>query len=147
MSATLEAMARAIFKSWFVNFDAVRAIAEGRDAGLPSNIAALFPDAFEESQLGEIPKGWSVASLGELASLEYGKPLKAESRQRGSVPVYGSNGVVGWHNDAMVQGRSEGKPGCGNLGTDGFFSYRYYFLCRCERRVKPAVSVLCVGNS
>ncbi len=67
MSATLEAMARALFKSWFVDFDPVRAKAEGRDPGIPPEIAALFPDSFEDSELGEIPKGWHVGALGEVA--------------------------------------------------------------------------------
>ena len=67
MNETLEAMARALFKSWFVDFDPVRAKAEGRDPGLPSHIADLFPDSFEDSELGEIPKGWRVATLGDVA--------------------------------------------------------------------------------
>jgi len=57
MNETLEAMARALFKSWFVDFDPVRAKAEGRSPGLPKPLADLFPDSFEESELGEIPKG------------------------------------------------------------------------------------------
>jgi type I restriction enzyme S subunit len=60
MNETLEAMARALFNSWFVNFDPVRAKAEGRDPGLPQPLADLFPDSFEDSGLGEIPKGWEV---------------------------------------------------------------------------------------
>ena len=60
MNETLEAMARALFKSWFVDFDPVRAKAEGRDPGLPQPLADLFPDSFEDSELGEIPKGWQV---------------------------------------------------------------------------------------
>jgi type I restriction enzyme, S subunit len=67
MNETLEAMARALFKSWFVDFDPVRAKAEGRDTGLPKHIADLFPDSFEDSELGEIPKGWAVTSVGEVA--------------------------------------------------------------------------------
>jgi hypothetical protein len=55
MNETLEAMARAIFKSWFIDFDPVRANAEGRHPGLPDEISALFPDSFEDSELGEIP--------------------------------------------------------------------------------------------
>jgi type I restriction enzyme S subunit len=58
-------MARAIFKSWFVDFDPVRAKADGRDPGLPRDLAALFPDSFEDSELGEIPKGWEVMPVGE----------------------------------------------------------------------------------
>jgi type I restriction enzyme S subunit len=69
MSETLEAMARALFKSWFVDFDPVRAKAEGRDPGLPKEIADLFPDSFEDSELGEIPRGWDVATLADLAIL------------------------------------------------------------------------------
>ncbi|MBK7977449.1 MAG: restriction endonuclease subunit S [Deltaproteobacteria bacterium] len=67
MNETLEAMARALFKSWFVDFDPVRAKAEGRDLGLPKHLADLFPDSFVDSELGEIPKGWSVRSLDGIA--------------------------------------------------------------------------------
>ena len=71
MNGTLEAMARAIFKSWFVDFDPVRAKAEGRDPGLPKHIAALFPDRFEDSELGEIPAGVGVeASLAILPTIQ-----------------------------------------------------------------------------
>jgi type I restriction enzyme S subunit len=69
MNETLEAMARAIFKSWFVDFDPVRAKAEGRDSGLPKHIADLFPDRFEDSELGEIPTGWQAKSIGDLADV------------------------------------------------------------------------------
>lgn len=65
MNETLEEMARAIFKSWFVDFDPVRAKAEGRDPGLPNHIANLFPDRLEDSELGKIPAGWDVMSIGE----------------------------------------------------------------------------------
>jgi len=67
MNETLEAIARALFKSWFVDFDSVRAKAEGRDPGLPKPFADLFPDSFEDSELGEIPKGWRVGTLGDVA--------------------------------------------------------------------------------
>jgi type I restriction enzyme S subunit len=67
MNETLKAMARALFKSWFVDFDPVRAKAEGRDPDLPEHIADLFPDSFEDSELGEIPKGWEVGALGDVA--------------------------------------------------------------------------------
>ena len=69
MNETLEAMARALFKSWFVDFDPVRAKAEGRDPGLPEALADLFPDSFEDSELGEIPKGWEVKTIGDLAEI------------------------------------------------------------------------------
>jgi type I restriction enzyme S subunit len=76
MSETLEAMARALFKSWFVDFDPVRANAEGRDPGLPQPLADLFPDSFEDSQLGEIPRGWEVKALDEIARFVNGLALQ-----------------------------------------------------------------------
>ncbi len=67
MNETLEAMARALFKSWFVNFDPVRAKAEGRDPGLPKPLADLFPARLVNSELGEIPEGWGIGTLGDVA--------------------------------------------------------------------------------
>ena len=64
MNATLEALARALFKSWFVDFDPVRAKIEGRDTGLPKDIADLFPDRLVDSELGEIPENWEVSEIG-----------------------------------------------------------------------------------
>ncbi|MCY3537070.1 MAG: restriction endonuclease subunit S [Cyanobacteria bacterium MAG IRC4_bin_6] len=104
MNETLEAMAKALFKSWFVDFDPVRAKAEGRSTGLPDEIGALFPDSFEDSELGEIPRGWGVKRLEEYLELAYGKSLPAKSRRPGSVPVYGSGGVVGSHDVALTKG-------------------------------------------
>jgi type I restriction enzyme S subunit len=66
---TLEAMAKALFKSWFVDFDPVRTKAEGRPTGLPGEISDLFPDSFEDSELGEIPSGWEVTTVGEVTDL------------------------------------------------------------------------------
>ncbi len=68
MNATLEAMARALFQSWFVDFDPVRAKLDGRQpAGLDVATAALFPAHFQDSHLGHIPQGWSAVTLGEVA--------------------------------------------------------------------------------
>lgn len=65
-NATLEAIAQALFKSWFVDFDPVRAKAEGREPeGMDAETAALFPSEFEESELGLIPKGWLLGRLGD----------------------------------------------------------------------------------
>jgi type I restriction enzyme S subunit len=78
MNETLEAMARAIFKSWFVDFDPVRAKAEGQQPpGLAPHIADLFPDAFEESELGEIPKGWTITNLGDKVKIVKGRSYKS----------------------------------------------------------------------
>jgi type I restriction enzyme, S subunit len=78
MNETLEAMARALFKSWFVDFDPVHAKAAGRDPSLPKQIADLFPDSFEESELGEVPWGWEVKELGELIETVKGHSYKSE---------------------------------------------------------------------
>ena len=69
MNATLEAMARGLFQSWFVDFDPVRAKMAGRDPGLPKEIADLFPDRLVDSELGPIPEGWSLGQLDDVASL------------------------------------------------------------------------------
>ncbi|MHB8398140.1 MAG: restriction endonuclease subunit S [Candidatus Limnocylindrales bacterium] len=68
MNETLEAIARALFKSWFVDFDPVRAKSEGRDPGLPPHLADLFPDSFEDSELGEMPKGWRIGRFGDVVA-------------------------------------------------------------------------------
>ncbi len=74
MNATLEAMARALFQSWFVDFDPVRAKSEGRQPeGMDAQTAALFPAEFEESELGMIPKGWEVKTVGDIGDVICGK--------------------------------------------------------------------------
>ena len=73
MNETLEAMARALFKSWFVDFDPVRAKMKGRDTGLPQDIADLFPDRLVDSEMGEIPEGWEVKSLKDCMNLTMGQ--------------------------------------------------------------------------
>jgi type I restriction enzyme S subunit len=79
---TLEAMAKALFKSWFVDFDPVRAKVEGRPTGLPAEIGDLFPDSFEDSELGEIPSGWRVgtiaSSVGEVFDGPHATPKEAD---------------------------------------------------------------------
>ena len=106
-----------MFKSWFVDFDPVRAKMEGRDPGLPQHLADLFPDRMVDSELGEIPEGWKVKALDELIELAYGKALREQDRRPGIVPVYGSNGQVGWHDEKLVNG-----PGIivGRKGNPGF---------------------------
>jgi len=117
MNATMETMARAMFQSWFVDFDPVRAKLDGREpGGMDPDTAALFPETFEESALGHVPNGWEVKALGEVFELAYGKPLKAEARKHGSVCVYGANGPVGWHDEKLVSGPGivvgrKGNPG------------------------------------
>jgi len=85
MNIALEAIARTIFKSWFVDFDPVRAKAEGREPeGMDADTAALFPSEFQESELGRIPRGWSTTTIKELASnIQYGFTTSANSQDVG----------------------------------------------------------------
>ena len=76
MNETLESMARALFKSWFIDFDPVRAKMAGRDPGLPQHIADLFPDRLVDSELGDIPEGWEVKPLDEIAHFQNGLALQ-----------------------------------------------------------------------
>ena len=102
-NATLEAIAQALFKSWFVDFDPVRAKQQGlAPTGMDEATAALFPDSFEESALGPVPRAWGTGKVEDLLELAYGKALKAADRVAGDVPVYGSGGVIGLHNCALV---------------------------------------------
>ena len=95
MNETLEAMAQALFQSWFVDFDPVRAKMEGHDTGLPKDVADLFPDRLTDSEHGEIPEGWKAMSLGECYNLTMGQ----------SPPGNTYNG----HNDGLpfFQGRTD----------------------------------------
>ena len=75
----LEQIAQTIFKSWFVDFDPVRAKQEGRmPEGMDEEIAALFPDSFEESELGMVPRGWLPSSIYEVCSVIYGAPFASK---------------------------------------------------------------------
>jgi type I restriction enzyme S subunit len=69
LNQTLEAMTRSLFTSWFVNFDPTRAKASGRNPGSSKALLDLFPDSLEDSELGEIPRGWEVRAIGELATV------------------------------------------------------------------------------
>ena len=90
MSETLEAMARALFKAWFVDFEPVRAKMEGRWQrgqslpGLPAHLYDLFPDRLVDSELGEIPEGWRVARLGDFVVTIKGRSYKSEELVEGS---------------------------------------------------------------
>ena len=88
---TLEAMAKALFKSWFVDFDPVRAKAEGRPTGLPAEISDLFPDSFEDSELGEIPSGWEIKAISNLCQSisSGGTPSRKNSE-------YWIGGTISW---------------------------------------------------
>ncbi|GAB7508691.1 hypothetical protein Bwad005_13020 [Bilophila wadsworthia] len=99
-NATLEAMAQAIFKDWFVDFGPVHAKMEGRQPeGMSREIADLFPDRLDDE--GK-PEGWEWKTLDSILELCYGKALKASERIPGKTPVYGSGGITGYHNQALV---------------------------------------------
>ena len=126
-NATLEALAQALFKSWFVDFDPVRAKMEGRmPEGMDEATAALFPDSFEETELGEVPRGWHPTRLDSFIELVYGKALKAEVRRPGTVPVYGSGGLTGWHDEALVNGQSIVVGRKGTVGSLYWASRPFY---------------------
>ncbi len=95
MNRTLEVMAQAIFKQWFVNFQ--------------------FP-CFDDKLVGGLPKGWRMGKLGEVLELQYGKALKSENRINGKFPVVGSTGIVDFHDKYLVK-----SPGIviGRKGTIG----------------------------
>ena len=95
-NATLEFIAQALFKSWFIDFDPVRAKAEGREPeGMDAATAALFPSEFEESALGAIPKEWSVAAFGDFATLSKGSVSPSSSPattfEHYSLPAFDEN--------------------------------------------------------
>ena len=154
INQTLEQIAQAIFKSWFVDFDPVKAKIEAKEKGEDperaamcaisgkadseldllspdqldqlSKTASLFPDELEESELGMIPKGWRIYSLGNILEFAYGKALKEADRNGGSIPVFGSNGQVGWHDEKFVEGPGivvgrKGNPGIVTWVQTDFF--------------------------
>ena len=101
MNEMLEAMARAIFKDWFVDFGPIRAKAEGRAPYLAPELWDLFPDALNDDNK---PVGWELRKLEDFLELAYGKSLPAKKRKPGNVAVYGSGGLAGTHNTALVEG-------------------------------------------
>lgn len=128
MNETLEAMARALFKSWFVDFDPVRAKAEGRDPGLPKPLADLFPARFVDSELGEIPEGWTVGPLESALVLQRGFDLPATSRTSGAYPVLAASGPSGTHNEFMVRGPGVTTGRSGVLGKVFYVSEDFWPL-------------------
>lgn len=93
MSETLEAMARALFKSWFVDFEPVRAKMEGRWRpgqslpGLPTHLFKLFPERLMDSELGEIPEGWEIATIGSVAEVIDCLHSKKPERRDSGLPL------------------------------------------------------------
>ena len=90
---TLEAIMRALFKSWFVDFDPVRAKADGRDSGLPQSFADLFPARLVQSELGRTPEGWPVEALADHFEPVKGVSYKGSGLGKEGVPLHNLNSI------------------------------------------------------
>ncbi|MCG6308946.1 restriction endonuclease subunit S [Vibrio alginolyticus] len=104
INQTLEEMAQAIFKSWFVDFDPVKAKMNGKQPeGMDAATASLFPEKLVESELGLIPEGWKVKKIGDVAErYSVGKKYSQKTAvESGLVPILdqGKSGIIGYHND------------------------------------------------
>lgn len=126
-NATLESIAQALFKSWFIDFDPVRAKAEGREPlGMDAATAALFPADFQESALGLIPTGWRIGTVEDLFVLQRGFDLPTSQRTDGPYTVFSASGPHGTHSAPMAQG-----PGVitGRSGVIGrvFYAHEAYW--------------------
>jgi type I restriction enzyme, S subunit len=101
MNETLESMARALFQSWFVDFDPVRTKAEGRKPeGMDDATAALFPDSFQDSELGQIPKGWEVGEIGKIVECVGGTTPSTKQT------AFWDNGIHYWATPKDLSGLS-----------------------------------------
>ena len=105
LNQTLEETAKAIFKSWFVDFDPVRAKAEGRPTGLPPEISDLFPDEFVDSEIGKIPKGWEIKRVEEIcdkiAMGPFGSNIKVSTFVDDGIPIISGHHL---HNFLLKEG-------------------------------------------
>ena len=104
-------MAHALYREWFVHFR------------YPGHESVPLVD----SPLGQIPQGWEVKKLGEILELNYGKALKKEDRQDGEFPVFGSSGVIGYHDTRLVKGPGIIMGRKGNVGSV-FWSDEDFFV-------------------
>ncbi len=153
-NTTLETIAQALFKSWFVDFDPVHAKMQGRlPEGMDEATAALFPDSFEESELGALPKGWKFGSLSDLCVIASGKrPVDRSDVLSDScnIPLYGGAGVMGYTSESLFEDKKIVTGRVGTLGrvhvayppfwasdnvlvlsphNETFFSFSFQWLC------------------
>tara|TARA_B100000989_G_scaffold52001_1_gene34666 strand:+ start:3463 stop:4833 length:1371 start_codon:yes stop_codon:yes gene_type:complete len=118
MNETLEEIAKTLFKSWFIDFDPVRAKAEGRPTGLSKEISDLFPDSLEDSELGEIPSGWKISSLGDKSfEIESGK------RPKGGINKKLKTGIP------SVGAESVSSIGTFNYSKEKLVTHKFYETC------------------
>jgi len=113
----LEKIARVIFTHWFIDFEFPN------DNGEPYKSSG---GEMIDSSLGPIPKGWRIGRIEDVCEFSYGKALKADKRIQGRIPVYGSNGQIGWHNESLVSGPGiivgrKGNPGLIHWSKEDFF--------------------------
>ena len=135
MNATLEGMARALFRDLFVDFGPTRAKQAGQPPYLAPGLWSLFPARLD----GEgKPEGWEMRRVDQFMELAYGKALRAADRKIGPVPVYGSGGITGQHSEALVPGPS---IIIGRKGTVGslFWEDRPFFPIDTVFYVRPLV--------
>ena len=111
MNATLEAMAQALFRAWFIDFEPVRAKRSGRWRpgqtlpGMPAALYDLFPAELTPTELGDVPVGWELRTIGDLAHVSSGKRPPKRYRtpsDEASVPVYGGNGVMAYVAEPLI---------------------------------------------
>ena len=107
MNETLAAMARALFKSWFVDFEPVRANVDCANVRLPEGINNLFPDRYDDSTLGRIPSGWKVVELSELIDVNPRRPRLRKGDSAPYVPM--SSMPISGHTPSEVLGRPFGS--------------------------------------
>jgi type I restriction enzyme S subunit len=126
-SETLDEMTLALFRSWFVDFDPVRAEIEGRDSGLPRTLANLFPSGFVDSELGQIPDGWTVSAVYHVADVAYGAPFSSSlfNGQQEGLPLIRIRDLASelpsvWTVESHPKGHKV-KPGDIVVGMDGEF--------------------------
>jgi type I restriction enzyme S subunit len=109
LSKTLEDIAQTIFKSWFIDFDPVKAKMAGeKPAGMDAATSALFPDAMKESELGLIPQGWQIGILDDIIEIYDSKriPLAGAERKKrpGKYPYYGATGALDFIDSFIFEG-------------------------------------------
>lgn len=124
-AATLEEMARALYRSWFVVFDPVRAKAEGREpAFMDAETAALFPDSFGDDGL---PVGWMHENFQDLIRFNSGKTWPDSLRQTGNgIFAFGANGIIGESTESMDEGRVIFIGKIGSCGALNYFSGKFW---------------------
>jgi type I restriction enzyme, S subunit len=141
MIKTIKEIEKALFKSWFIDFDPVKAKAEGKSSKLSKELDDLFPNSFQNSKLGDIPKDWKISKIGDVMDFIYGSAMTKTNRKKGSIPVYGSNGVVGFHNEknsdgpGIIIGRA-GNPGAVHWSYENFFIIDSAFSIKIKNNYK-----------